>query len=68
VRTVGLDQVRNVRFPSLPEGLITRPTLVWKVNAEKAGPKQGDISYLTNGMTWAAEYVAVVNEDDDAST
>ncbi len=66
VRTIGLGQVRSVHFPSLPEGLITRPTLVWKVNVEKGGKAPGEISYLTNGMTWAAEYVAVVNKDDNA--
>lgn len=49
---------------SLPEGLITRPTLVWKVNATKSGRQDVEVSYQTQGMNWHAEYVAVLNEND----
>lgn len=49
---------------ALPEGLITRPTLVWKVNAPKAGKQDVEVSYQTQGMNWHAEYVAVLNEND----
>ncbi len=51
-------------LPELPEGLLTKPTLVWKLNAAKGGPHQGEISYLTAGMSWSADYVLVVDKDD----
>jgi hypothetical protein len=51
-------------FPDLPEGLITRPTLIWMVN--NTGPKkqETELSYLTTGINWHAEYVAVVGPKD----
>jgi hypothetical protein len=49
---------------SLPEGLITRPTLLWMVHAPKSGKQDVEISYQTSGMNWHAEYVAVLNKDD----
>ena len=46
----------GVRLPSLPGGLITRPTLVWDVNAQRAGAHRTRVSYQTQGMTWWADY------------
>lgn len=51
-------------LPELPEGLLTKPTLVWKLNATKGGEHQGEISYMTSGMSWSADYVLVVDKDD----
>jgi len=49
---------------SLPEGLITKPTLVWTVNSKSSGKQNVEISYQTSGMNWHAEYVAVLNQND----
>jgi len=65
VSVVKLSTVREIKFPSLPEGLLTKPTLVWKVQAEKAGTHQSEVTYMTSGINWYANYVAVVNEKDD---
>jgi hypothetical protein len=46
----------GVRLPSLPGGLITRPTLVWDLNAQRAGTHRTRVSYQTQGMTWWADY------------
>lgn len=51
-------------LPELPEGLLTKPTLVWRLKSTKAGEHQGEISYLTGGLTWSADYVLVVDKDD----
>ena len=61
-----LPNAGNYRFSvgSLPEGLITRPTLLWTVNAPKSGKQNVEISYQTAGMNWHAEYVALLNNDD----
>ncbi len=58
-----LDKYR-LSVGSLPEGLITKPTLVWTVNSRKSGKQDVEISYQTRGMNWHAEYVAVLNKDD----
>lgn len=51
-------------LPELPEGLLTKPTLMWLLNSRKAGEHQGEISYLTAGMSWNADYVLVIDKDD----
>ncbi|MGE5430655.1 MAG: DUF4139 domain-containing protein [Syntrophomonadaceae bacterium] len=54
----------RISVGSLPEGLITRPTLVWTVNSPSSKDQDVEISYQTLGMNWHAEYVAVLNEND----
>jgi len=54
----------QIAVGALPEGLITKPALVWKVDSKKDGKQETEISYQTAGMTWHAEYVAVLNKDD----
>ena len=49
---------------ALPQGLITKPTLVWMVNSNSSGKQDVEITYQTRGMNWHAEYVAVLNEED----
>jgi len=46
----------NIRFPQLPGGLITRPTLVWNVQAAKGGEHQVRVTYQSDGITWWADY------------
>ena len=58
------DNVQNVEFGALPEGLLTRPTLVWKVATEKPGQHMSQVTYQTKGMGWQADYSVVVNPDD----
>ncbi len=46
----------GVRLPALPGGLITRPTLVWNVDAKNAGMQRTRVAYQTQGITWWADY------------
>ncbi len=64
VKLISRSNILNIDFPRLPEGLITRPTLVWTIDSEQAGKHQTEVSYLTSGIKWHAEYVAVVKDDD----
>lgn len=52
---VGL-KIRDLRFASLPGGLVTRPTLRWLLDSEKAGARTIEITYLTGGLNWMADY------------
>lgn len=51
-------------LPALPEGLLLEPSLVWLLDADEAGKHDVELSYLTNGIGWRADYVAVVGDDD----
>ncbi len=58
----------GIHFPDLPEGLITRPTLVWDIITEKTGPQKAEVSYETKGITWWADYNLVYHEGKDANS
>ena len=59
-----LGQQGKVTLPSIPEDLVARPTLVWTLDARKAGKHEIEASYLTDNMNWSADYVAVVDAED----
>ena len=61
---VNRTEVKEIQFPDLPGGLITKPTLAWLL--ENSGParRRTQLSYLTTGLSWHAEYVAVVDAED----
>jgi hypothetical protein len=56
----------GVRLPELPGGLITRPTLVWDVAAQRAGAHRARVSYQTSGITWWTDYNVTYAEGRDA--
>ncbi len=56
--------VGSINCPTPSERLYVRPTLSWIVNTEKAQKYDLDLSYLTSGVEWRAEYVAVVSDED----
>jgi len=58
------DNVQNIEFGALPEGLLTRPTLIWLVATGKPGAHLAEVTYQTSGMTWRADYSVIVNADD----
>ena len=64
VTVVSLAKVADYKFPSLPEGLLLRPTLRWLLDSPSAGAKRCEVSYLTSGINWQCDYVAVVSADD----
>ena len=57
-----LSSWSGVRFPSLPGGLITRPTLVWTLDAARGGEHQVQVAYQASGITWWADYNATLDE------
>ncbi len=64
VTMLSLDKIKEFTFPALPEGLITRPTLVWQVEAAQGGNQDVEVTYLTNGVNWQATYNVVLADDE----
>ena len=54
-------------FPKLPEGEILKPELRWKIAAPKAAKTDAELVYLTDGLSWEADYNAVMAEDGKIS-
>jgi hypothetical protein len=61
---LSLGSYSNIQFPALPGGLITRPTLVWKVNSKAGGEQDTRVSYQTQGITWWSDYNITLREAD----
>jgi hypothetical protein len=55
----------TMSVPELPGGLITKPTLVWKLQSDKSLSKEPlEVLYQTGGLTWHAEYIAALADDE----
>ena len=55
----------RIIFPGVPENLISKPTLVWLLENDLQPQQEVEASYLTNNLTWRADYVVTLNEKDD---
>lgn len=53
----------RIALPDLPENLRARPTLIWQVDSSKKGERLLDVSYLSGGINWSADYVLDVTPD-----
>lgn len=51
-------------FADVPDNLRDRPTLTMLTDSSTAGPRQLELSYLTGGLGWHADYVAELAADD----
>lgn len=51
-------------FPDVPANLRDRPTLVVSLDNTKAGQQTIELSYLTGGLGWRADYVAELSRND----
>lgn len=52
----------RVIFDSIPPNLRARPTLSVTLDAERSGSRPLTLSYLTPGMSWKSDYVALFDE------
>ncbi len=64
VEIVRLDAIERFSFSELPEGLITRPTLFWTLSSDRTRTAPAEISYMSSGFEWHAEYNAVIGADE----
>jgi hypothetical protein len=64
---IHMGQYGRLVLPSLPENLVSKPTLVWLLRNQTARPQRVEASYLTSGITWKADYVMVLNPADTLS-
>lgn len=52
-------------FPDVPPTLRDRPTLVMTFDNDGPLQQEVELSYLTGGLSWRADYVAELNSTDD---
>ena len=58
------DDVKGIKLPQLPEGLLTLPALVWKVRnpLQQAFVSDCEIAYKATGFSWKADYTLILND------
>ena len=61
----GVPAQGRLAFASVPENLRDKPTLVVSLINPVTGEQNLELSYLTGGLSWRADYVAELNERDD---
>ena len=54
----------RILLPNIPENLIPQPTLIWMLENKLSKPQKLEASYLTTGINWKTDYVAVLNPLD----
>lgn len=52
-------------FPSLADDTVLKPTIHWLLDSDKAGRFDAELSYVTGGMSWQADYNMLAQEKDD---
>jgi len=53
----------TIAFPTIPGTLRDRPTFTIDVDNEAAGPQDVELTYITNGLGWRADYVGELSAD-----
>jgi hypothetical protein len=61
---IAINPPGRVVLPNLPEGLISKPSLVWLLKNERKNHTV-EASYLTGGIGWKANYVTVLSSNDE---
>lgn len=54
----------RITFPSLPANLRDRPTLVLDLDSTIDKTQDVELSYLTGGLSWRADYIGELDADD----
>jgi len=60
VLVMNRDEIRQIALREPAEGLITRPSLVWRIRSNGSGTEPLEVSYLANSISWRADYVATL--------
>ena len=56
----------RIVYDSVPANLRDKPTLVTELDAARGGVQSLELSYLSGGLSWKADYVAELNASDGA--
>jgi hypothetical protein len=54
------------RFPALPDDSVLKPTFTWEIQSAAAVKLDAELAYISDGMSWDADYNVVAPEKGDA--
>ncbi|MFN2383457.1 MAG: DUF4139 domain-containing protein [Gemmatimonadota bacterium] len=62
--SIALNPPGRVVLPALKGDMKALPTLVWLLKSTRAGSEPVEVSYLTGGLDWKADYVVTLDAAD----
>jgi hypothetical protein len=57
----------RLSFSEVPANLRAEPTLSLLIDSKKRGEREVELNYLSDGITWKADYIAELNSDEDST-
>ncbi|HYB21657.1 MAG TPA: DUF4139 domain-containing protein, partial [Thermodesulfobacteriota bacterium] len=54
----------RIILSKIPETVSLQPTLLWLLENRLSGPQRLEVMYLTSGINWKTDYLAVLNSSD----
>lgn len=64
IEVIDRASVETISLKELPAGLVTKPTLIWLINAKKSGKQLCAVTYTTEQINWTADYSALLDADE----
>jgi hypothetical protein len=61
---VSLGHPGRIVLSKIPEGLSLQPAIFWLLENKLAGAQRLEVTYLTSGINWKADYLAILNPAD----
>jgi hypothetical protein len=61
---ISLGHPGRIVLSKIPEGLSLQPAFLWLLENKLAQPQRLEVTYLTGGLNWKADYLAILNPSD----
>lgn len=61
---ISLGHPGRILLSKIPETVSLQPTLLWLLENKLAIPQRLEVTYLTSGINWRADYLAILNPSD----
>lgn len=60
-----IDSAQIITVASLPENMLLKPTLKWKVHTQNEVSTTCQVAYRASGFSWKSDYILTLNEDEN---
>lgn len=64
ITMINQEEIQNINLERMPENFYTKPTLNWELLSNREGNFDVKLSYITRNISWNAQYVGVLSEDE----
>ena len=66
MQIISRANIEQIALKERPEDLVTKPTLIWLAQADAESKHLVQVTYTTGGVSWNADYTAILNAKDTA--